>query len=554
MLGKPPSRHLQTSRTARLYFFAAFTSAQQPLHSATSGSSAPTCSLSLTHEGQSSDELKPSSVQPDDQAAASGTALRRSTWDANPILDGWQMRWRRIPAELPGGGRRGHGLRGKLARLGLCERCALALALACLLGVALVRSRAPSAPPELAVTGAERWLASLARAGDGMITVVVPCFKQRAFIGETLRSVAAQTYPPATIIVVDDASPDGCAAEAASVLRELRPQRALQRAALAEWLGVPAADAHQLRADEVLTTEPPSRGVAAARNRALWRATSEWVCCVDADDLLRPSYFALAMAEVAAEPALNLVFANQQFFGESAWRWDVPEWSPQAAVASGPLPVSALVRRSLWAATPHGFDEAQPRGHEDWSLWLQLARLPVRARKLPHFLLLYRFRAASKKRTREARNPEAVRLLRTLFPDLYPPRALLDDHAALLAGGLTPEVLADARAARARAPERSAPALWLGLHAEHGGALPDARREYAAAVDASAARDWQPLLRLACLTARLADAPANARACEGLARLWSEEQRRWYLRSDDPATAGGCCAPADPAPAALSAS
>ncbi|KAJ1615717.1 nucleotide-diphospho-sugar transferase [Pavlovales sp. CCMP2436] len=440
------------------------------------------------------------------------------------------------------------GLRTRLVRLRTRQRVLLALAPACLLALGWLRWRPP---PDRPVDGAEPWLRNLEGGGDGTIAVIMPCFKQRAFVAEALRSIAAQTYPAASITVVDDASPDGCAEEATRVLEELRPRRDAQRAALVAWLQLPPAAAARLR-DEVLTTRPPGRGVAAARNRAIGLATAEWVCCVDADDLLRPTYFELAMREVVADPRLNLVYANQQFFGESTWRWDVPEWSPQGAVASGPLPVSSVMRRSLWAATPHGFDEAQPRGHEDWSLWLQLVRLPVRAHKLPNFLLLYRFRASSKKRTREARNPEVPRLLRTLYPDLYPPRALLDDHAALLAVGLTPEVLADTRAARARTPERSSPALWLGMHHEHLGAIAEAAREYSAAVETRALYDWQPLLRLACAAARQADAQANGRACDGLARVWSAEQLRWYMRPDEPATtfaktaegaaAGVCCA------------
>jgi glycosyltransferase involved in cell wall biosynthesis len=417
------------------------------------------------------------------------------------------------------------------------RRALAALALTCVLALAGMRALGLG-PLERAraLEGTELFLALLNRQRDGTIAVVVPCHNQRAFIGETLRSLVAQTYPPASIIVVDDASPDGCASEAERLLAELRPQRLAQRAGLAAWLGL-LPEALAALVDEVLVVEPPARGVAAARNRALRRASAaEWVICVDADDLLAPRYFELAMREVAAEPALNLVFANQQFFGESQWRWDVPEWSPQAAVASGPLPVSSLLRRSLWAATPNGFDEAQPRGHEDWSLWLQLARLPVRARKLPGWLLLYRYRQASKMRTRERRNPEVVRLLRTLYPDLYPARALLDDHAALLAGGLTQEVLSDARAARARMPTRSQPALWLGLHAEAHGELATAAAEYGAAVELRAAHDWQPLLRRACLAARTDDERARERSCRELRALWGSEQARWYLAADSPAT------------------
>ena len=52
------------------------------------------------------------------------------------------------------------------------------------------------------------------------------------------------------------------------------------------------------------------------------------------------------------------------------------------AIVRGPLPVMTLFTKALWRGTPHGFDEALPKGHEDWSFWLQLTRLPLQAREI----------------------------------------------------------------------------------------------------------------------------------------------------------------------------
>ena len=82
-------------------------------------------------------------------------------------------------------------------------------------------------------------------------------------------------------------------------------------------------------------------------------------------------------------------------------------------MVNGPLPLMTLFRRM---ATPHGFDEALPKGHEDYA---------GAARE--QFVVQYRFKKNSKMRNREKFNPEVPRLMRGLFPDLYPVRKLLVD-------------------------------------------------------------------------------------------------------------------------------
>ena len=84
-----------------------------------------------------------------------------------------------------------------------------------------------------------------------------------------------------------------------------------------------------------------------------------------------------------------------QFFGSSRWQWNTPELKVDSAIVNGPLPVMTLFRKRLWEATPFGFDEVLPKGHEDWAFWLQLTRLPLQSRRIDEFLTLYRYKKVS---------------------------------------------------------------------------------------------------------------------------------------------------------------
>ena len=96
------------------------------------------------------------------------------------------------------------------------------------------------------------------------------------------------------------------------------------------------------------------------------------MCCLDADDMISPEYFLRAMElvrarvvgvarartrtpspkpltptptpnprnpnQVAKSSGVNLVYANQQFFYESKWQWNVPELRVKPCPYSYPYP------------------------------------------------------------------------------------------------------------------------------------------------------------------------------------------------------------------------
>ncbi|MDR2882286.1 MAG: glycosyltransferase family 2 protein [Alistipes sp.] len=108
-------------------------------------------------------------------------------------------------------------------------------------------------------------------------SVIIPLYNKEAEIGRALRSVLAQTLPPAEIIVVDDGSTDG-------------------GAAVVEKMGSPL----------VKLIRQPNAGVSSARNRGMGEATGEAFALLDADDDWRPEFLESVAALVDRYPTAGL--------------------------------------------------------------------------------------------------------------------------------------------------------------------------------------------------------------------------------------------------------
>ena len=112
------------------------------------------------------------------------------------------------------------------------------------------------------------------------ISVIVPLYNARAYVGAALESILGQSRPPEEIIVVDDGSTDGSS-------------------------GVVAGYGPKVR---LLTQE--HRGPATALNCGLRAATGETIAFLDADDLWLREKLALQVPVLATDPSLDGVFGH----------------------------------------------------------------------------------------------------------------------------------------------------------------------------------------------------------------------------------------------------
>lgn len=94
-----------------------------------------------------------------------------------------------------------------------------------------------------------------------MVTVVIPAYNAKEWIGFTLESACAQTLSEIEVLVVDDGSSDGTA---------------------------DIADEFALRDPRIRVIRQANAGVGAARNTAIREARGKFVAPLDADDLWHP--------------------------------------------------------------------------------------------------------------------------------------------------------------------------------------------------------------------------------------------------------------------------
>lgn len=210
-----------------------------------------------------------------------------------------------------------------------------------------------------------------------LVSVLIPAYNVAPYIGDTLRSVFAQTYTDFEVIVINDGSPDTDEFE-----RVLAPFR-----------------------KRIRYLKQENGGAGAARNAGLRAARGEFVAFLDADDFWMPRYLEDQL-EVVRDRNCDLVCADALIVGESpdagrSYFDAVMEAAPPTEVSfldllSGErsLITSGVLVRREHILEVGLFDESL-RNAQDFDLWLRLARRGSRLAYLPRVLLKYRARLNS---------------------------------------------------------------------------------------------------------------------------------------------------------------
>ncbi len=193
-----------------------------------------------------------------------------------------------------------------------------------------------------------------------LVSVVIPCYNYGQYVEEAIDSVLSQTWQDLEIIVVDDGSDDPETVRILDGLRKPKTQVIRQK----------------------------NLKLSAARNRGIRAARGKYVCCLDADDKIAPTYLERCLYRLETE-GLDICGSWQQNFENDDSILKPGQFSLNALLESNCMINAALFRPSLWHKIG-GYDEKMTDGYEDWEFWIRMAAAGARATVIPEPLFFYR--------------------------------------------------------------------------------------------------------------------------------------------------------------------
>lgn len=214
----------------------------------------------------------------------------------------------------------------------------------------------------------------------GLVSVVIPVFNGEKYLDEAIHSVAAQSYRPLEIILVDDGSTDGSAAIAR-------------------------------RLEFVTYCFQENAGLSAALNRGIDLARGDLFGFLDADDLWSADKLARQVECLARDPSLDMVFAHvEQFCSPELEAGGAVRIPDALKVIPGICAGTMLIRRRAFSHAGR-FDRGLQVGQ--FLAWYMNARdRGLRGRTLPEVMLKRRWHQANMGIVEHASRSEYARILK----------------------------------------------------------------------------------------------------------------------------------------------
>jgi teichuronic acid biosynthesis glycosyltransferase TuaG len=223
---------------------------------------------------------------------------------------------------------------------------------------------------------------------DQRVSIITPAYRCAHVVGETIRSVLAQTHTDWEMLIAEDCSPDDT------------------RAVVRDWTRTdPRIKLVELAANG---------GPAAARNAALEQARGRWIAFLDSDDLWLPNKLERSIAHAQAHDSALVFtgFRRIQADGSSPGRYiGVPR-----TLSYRQLLGNTAIATSTVLLDAHQVGQVRMRKtyYDDFDCWLQILKPGRLAHGLDEDLMRYRMMGQSVSRNKRNSASKVWRAYRDL--------------------------------------------------------------------------------------------------------------------------------------------
>jgi glycosyltransferase involved in cell wall biosynthesis len=226
-----------------------------------------------------------------------------------------------------------------------------------------------------------------------LVSVVIPCFNYGQYIEEAIDSVLNQTFQNFEIIIVDGGSTD------TSTVQKLKS------------LNKPRTTIYYREGQHLVGDN---------RNYGIEKAQGKYICCLDADDKLKPTYLEKGLF-LAEAYNFDIVYPSVQRFEGDNIIWSVNEVNFLSCADGDVLSTTAIFKKKAWETVKGYRDWGLGEHHvpEDWEFWVRLLGHGYRAKRIPEPLMLYRVHRNGLTATNRKNLDEQKRLIREANEGLF---------------------------------------------------------------------------------------------------------------------------------------
>lgn len=198
------------------------------------------------------------------------------------------------------------------------------------------------------------------------VSIITPYFNTGAIFLETLAALQLQSLQNWEWVIVDDGSTD--------------PDSVERLAKVAEG------------DSRIKLIQQANAGPSAARNRAFRSASGRYVCLLDSDDMIEPTYLEKCVWFLDSNPEFSFCNSASVIFGDQEYLWANGFEKGREYLQANVSPINSVIRHAAYADCG-GFDESIRIGHEDWDFWLSMAQAGHWGYTIPEYLQWIRKRS-----------------------------------------------------------------------------------------------------------------------------------------------------------------